>query len=153
MKIQNLLNEDFGTAPAVPKRPVLRLRDLNTLQVRTLLRISKGEVDVDSASDKEYEIISDLHDLGLLDDEYQLSNSGRKAVTVINQQGGSSELVDARRRAEKLKQVDATGGELEVDAPVDDVDGDAPVLDPVDDDEADEFEATIVKGRRPDDEF
>ena len=141
MKIQTLLNEEFAANTPAQK---LRFSDLNTLQVRTLLRIANGEVDVDSASEKEYDIITDLHDLGLLDDEYALAPRGLKAVEVANQLGGSAELVAARDKQGKLDSGAAdraaddieAGVGVEVDAVPNGNDSELP---PVDDDEEFDF--------------
>ena len=102
MKIQTLLNED-ATMVASPATS-LKYSDLNTLQIRTLQRIADGLVDVDSANDKEYDIIADLHDLGLLDDDYALTQRGQNAVAISKKLGGSSELMDAKRRQERMGQ-------------------------------------------------
>lgn len=55
---------------------VVTLADLNTLQLRTLKRIAGGAVTVDTASDREFEVMDDLHAMGVLDDEYELSEIG-----------------------------------------------------------------------------
>lgn len=103
MKIQTILNEDF--APAAKPRGIL-FSDLNTLQVRTLQRLANGEVDVDNASDNEYDIMSDLAELGLLDQDYALTQLGSKAVAIAKKLGGSAELLAARKRQEKLGAID-----------------------------------------------
>lgn len=72
MKILEILvkeNFDFGDDAEVKgfSAPKISVSDLNTLQLRTLNRLKNGVVDLDSASDKELEIIMDLIDLGLVD--------------------------------------------------------------------------------------
>lgn len=113
MRIQTLLNEDF--APDAPAS-ALSFNDLNTLQVRTLQRIASGEVDVDTADEKEYDIMADLAELGLLDDEYALSERGAKAVAIAKRLGGSAEVVAARRKQGKLDAFDASGEQYDPDA-------------------------------------
>jgi hypothetical protein len=103
MKIENILSEDFTPTQTVAP---LKFKDLNTLQIRTLKRIASGQVDVDTASEKEYDIMADLHDLGLLDDEYNLSQSGDKAVKIADKLGGSYELVAARNKQQALNSFD-----------------------------------------------
>lgn len=95
MQIQNILSEDF--TPEVAPRPQLRLRDLSPAQRRTLVRVADGVVDVDSANEAEFEVISDLYSLGLLDDEYQATKMGIKAVDVIKQLN-AQEIEAARNR-------------------------------------------------------
>lgn len=51
------------------KAPTISVADLNTLQVRTLERLKNGEVTIDTASEKEFEIIQDLIELGVVDDD------------------------------------------------------------------------------------
>lgn len=60
MKIRNLLEATFEKTRISPNQ-------LNTLQLRTYNRIRHNEVDIDSADDRELEIILDLIDLGVLD--------------------------------------------------------------------------------------
>lgn len=87
MKILNILNENFeldvdDDFVPTPKQPInISLSDLNSMQLRTLQRLNNGEVDIDSANDKEAEIIVDLHDLGLLDDNYEISDAGNQVLS------------------------------------------------------------------------
>lgn len=104
MHIQDILNEDFKSNSSVPS---IRFNDLNTLQVRTLLRLADGEVDIESASDSEYDVMADLADMGLLDDEYNLNERGQKAVAIAKKLGGSAEVADARARQRKYDSMDA----------------------------------------------
>lgn len=132
MRIQVLLNEEAFPTTSIS------FGDLNTLQVRTLLRLADGSVDIDTASEKEYDIMSDLYDLGLLDQEYNLSERGQKAVAIAQKRGGSAEVQDAKRRQERLANFDRNNGSVGSNE-VDDIeiqDGKA-LLSP---DEGDDFE-------------
>lgn len=114
MKIQTILNEDFSqdmdagsvgdTQPPATSVPKLRFNDLSTVQVGTLQRIANGSIDVDSASESDYDTMTELADLGLLDQEYQLNDRGAKVVAIAKKMGGSSELLAARAKQAKLGQ-------------------------------------------------
>ncbi len=140
MHIQTLLNEEF--APAAPAVSV-RYDDLSTQQVRTLQRIADGVIDVDSADEKEYDIIADLHELGLLDDEYALTKRGLAAVQIAKKLGGSAEVLQAQRRQAKLDNGPAANDDIELDVDAGVVDGDE--LPPVEDE--DEYEFDVNAGR------
>ena len=78
MKILNLLKENFefddsGKSFSAPK---LSVSDLNSLQMRTLKRLRDGVVDLESASNKELDIILDLIELRLVDVEGNVNASG-----------------------------------------------------------------------------
>lgn len=105
MKIQNILSEDFQaqTATAAPK---IKFSDLDTLQVRVLQRMADGILNVDNAKESEYDIMADLAELGLLDQEYELTKAGQKAVSIAKQVGGSAELLAARKKQQSLNQFD-----------------------------------------------
>lgn len=86
MKIRNILEniDAFIKDPVDDAEPVsyqkqkldVTLSDLNSLQMRTLQRIASGAVTVDTASDREFEVMEDLHALGVLDDNYEISDVG-----------------------------------------------------------------------------
>lgn len=84
MKILEILvkeNFDFGDDAEVKgfSAPKISVSDLNSLQLRTLNRLKDGVVDLDSASDKELEIIMDLIDLGLVDADGNVTDAGTEA--------------------------------------------------------------------------
>ncbi|QDJ96460.1 hypothetical protein Xoosp13_274 [Xanthomonas phage Xoo-sp13] len=118
MKIQSILNEDFApTTPptatddtgAAPQTPVedggdsLRFNDLSAAQVGTLKRIASGAIDVDSASDSDYDTMVELADLGLLDQEYNVNERGQKVIAIAKRLGGSSDILAARAKQDKLR--------------------------------------------------
>ncbi len=139
MQIQQLISEDFSPEAAPAARPQLRLRDLNTLQRRTLQRLANGQVDVDSASDAEFEIINDLYQLGLLDQAYQLTKAGAKAVEIIKKLN-AQEIEAARGRQSARDQFDASKGATVTDVEVPDVGPEAGVPD-----EEDEFDFSVSR--------
>lgn len=84
MKILEILvkeNFDFGDDAEVKgfSAPKISVSDLNSLQLRTLNRLKDGVVDLDTASDKELEIIMDLIDLGLVDADGNVTDAGTEA--------------------------------------------------------------------------
>jgi len=109
MKIQTILSENFN---AMAQAQGIKFSDLNTLQVRTLQRIANGEVDVETAEEREYDIMADLAEMGLLDQEYAMTERGMKAVAIAKKLGGSSELLAAKRRGEKMGAPNADNPEL-----------------------------------------
>lgn len=60
--------------------PKISVSDLNSLQLRTLNRVKTGQVDIETASDKELDIIMDLIELGLIDDDGNVTDAGNEAV-------------------------------------------------------------------------
>lgn len=86
MKILDiLLTEDFDFEGDVDTAkgftaPAISVSDLNSLQLRTLKRVDSGLVDIESANEKELDIILDLIDLGLIDEEGNLTDAGRQAI-------------------------------------------------------------------------
>lgn len=60
--------------------PKMSVSDLNSLQLRTLDRVKTGQVDIETASDKELDIIMDLIELGLIDDDGNITDAGNEAV-------------------------------------------------------------------------
>lgn len=101
MRIQQVLNESLNDPLddfADDREPVnyeapsidVSLEDLTSLQVRTLNRISNGLVTVDTASDKEFEIMQELEGLGLLDSEYEISELGTSVLSGAKDAGVTS---------------------------------------------------------------
>jgi hypothetical protein len=123
MKIQNILSEDFEAQVAATPAPKIKFNDLNSLQVGILQRMADGSVTVDNATDKQYDIMADLAELGLLDQEYQLTKAGQKAVAIAQKLGGSAELLAARKKQQSMDTFDRNGVpalDVEVDDTVDD---------------------------------
>lgn len=123
MKIQNILSEDFQAQVAATPAPKIKFSDLNSLQVGILQRMADGSVTVDNATDKQYDIMADLAELGLLDQEYQLTKAGQKAVAIAQKLGGSAELLAARKKQQSMDTFDRNGVPA-LDVEVDDTDDD-----------------------------
>ncbi|BBA65444.1 predicted ORF [Xanthomonas phage XacN1] len=150
MKIQNILSEDFQAQVAATPAPKIKFSDLDTLQVRVLQKLADGSLDVDTAKDSEYDIMADLAELGLLDQDYQLTKAGQKAVAIAQKLGGSAELLAARKKQQSMDTFDR-GGAPALDVEVDDtVDDDAL---PADDEVEDEDEFDFNLGQRGRTEF
>lgn len=79
MKILNLLikeNFEFDDSGKAFSAPKISVSELDSLQMRTLKRLRDGVVDLESASDKELDIIMDLIELGLVDVDGNVNASG-----------------------------------------------------------------------------
>jgi hypothetical protein len=109
MNIQNILSEDFQAQVAATPAPKIKFSDLDTLQVRVLQKIADGSLDVDTAKDSEYDIMADLAELGLLDQDYQLTKAAQKAVAIAQKLGGSAELLAARKKQQSMDTFDRDG--------------------------------------------
>jgi hypothetical protein len=143
MNIQNILSEDFQAQVASTPAPKIKFSDLDTLQVRVLQKLADGSLDVDTAKDSEYNIMADLAELGLLDQEYQLTKAGQKAVAIAQKLGGSAELLAARKKQQSMNNFGRDGAPpVDVDAEDDIAAADGlPADDEVDDE--DEFEFNL----------
>lgn len=88
MKILDIIvTEDFefdgNSTASEPKSfsaGVMSVSDLNSLQIRTLKRLSSRAVDIETASDKEVDLIMELIELGLVDNDGELTPSGQEAI-------------------------------------------------------------------------
>lgn len=75
----------------------ISVSDLNSLQLRTLKRLQDGTVNIESASDKELDLIMELIEIGLVDDDGRLTDSGLEAIEApadTNSQYRTSEVPD-----------------------------------------------------------
>lgn len=106
MNIQNILSEEFQAQAATTAAPKIKFSDLDTLQVRVLQRMADGILNVENAKENEYDIMADLAEMGLLDQEYELTRAGQKAVDIAKQIGGSAELMAARKKQQAMSQFD-----------------------------------------------
>ena len=102
MKILDLLiKENFGfeSEPDVTgfSAGKISVSDLNSLQLRSLNRLKDGVVDIETASEKELDLIMELIELGLVDDDGKLTDAGLEAVESpadTNSQYRTSEVPD-----------------------------------------------------------
>lgn len=116
MKILNILNEQFGEfddgmddGQGKPRelafplvRPSFSVNDLTIGQVSVIKRLSNGSLNVETASDKDLEVINDLTDLEILDDDVEFTELGNKIVSIITKNGGSAQTKIAGMRDRKL---------------------------------------------------
>lgn len=88
MRILELLKENFGlglddeadgSGVSGFTAPKISVSDLNSLQLRTLNRLRDGIIDMESASDKEMDIIIDLIEIGLVDADGNVTDAGQEA--------------------------------------------------------------------------
>ena len=90
MKILDIIvTEDFEfdgnptmSEPKSFSAGAMSVSDLNSLQIRTLKRLSTGAVDIETASNKEVDLIMELIELGLVDNDGELTPSGQEAIEV-----------------------------------------------------------------------
>lgn len=116
MKIQELLitenfdfdtDSDFDTGTGF-KAPKISVADLNSLQLNTLNRLKDGRVSIDSASEKELDIIMDLIDIGLVDADGNVTDSGEEAAEApnLNVDVVDDEAVDFESSGEEISGID-----------------------------------------------
>lgn len=83
MKILDVLVKevfDFNDTKSLNVNNAISISDLDSLQLRTLNRLNLHQVDLETASEKELNIILDLIDLGLVNDDGDLTDAGKKAL-------------------------------------------------------------------------
>ena len=107
MKLNTIL-EDFDAAPqqtSTPKKTGggLLYRDLTSLQLHYLNKIASGKLNLDDEiPDNVQDVLDELQSLRLLDDAYELTDAGNKAVHIFQKLGRSGELASAANRQAKL---------------------------------------------------
>lgn len=131
MRIEHVLGESLNDQFDAPmdREPVdfkapqidVSLENLTSLQVRTLNRISSGLVTIDTASDKEFEIMQELEGLGLLDSEYDLSELGNNVLS-----GAQNAQVTSTRSSVADAMVDVDLEDDEEDDEFEELDQDEP---------------------------
>jgi hypothetical protein len=94
MKLNTIL-ENFDA----PKSG-LKYKDLTSLQLHYLNKLASGKLDLDGdIPDNVQDVLDELLTFGLLDDSYELTNSGQKAVEIFHKLGGHDLSVAADRQA------------------------------------------------------
>ena len=76
--------------------------DLSSLHIAAIRAIADNRMDYDNMSDRMMDVVSELQAYGLVDDTYNLTGAGNKALTIYHMVGGGAE----RRRAAAQKHVD-----------------------------------------------
>ena len=97
MKVKNI----FATAINTTLTEDLDFNDLKSLHIAALRAIDEDRMDVYDASDRMMDILYELQSNDLIDDNYQLTELGAKALAMAKSLGGSKE----RRRAAAMKDV------------------------------------------------
>lgn len=95
MKVNEILNESTKVFEVK-----LDFNDLSTVQVAALKAIDDGRLDFDNASDRMLDVLYDLQDFNLLDQMFELTPTGGKAVRLTKKLGGSKEKRKAQSRKE-----------------------------------------------------
>lgn len=106
MRLNQILTENFDFEltddTTDPTSSIdISFSDLSPQQVGVLQRMESGDLDYDLASDKDMDIMDELRDLGLLDQEWELSREGRACVQLAALGGGSHDLQVARDASER----------------------------------------------------
>lgn len=78
MKILNILSEDLAASHLTSQNT------LNSLELRTLKRLDNGVVDVDTASERELDLILQLIDMGLVNADGELTDGGKEAILPLD---------------------------------------------------------------------
>lgn len=96
----------------------LDFNDLSSIQIGALRAIHDGRLDFDNASDRMQNVLYDLQDFNLIDDFYELTPTGQKAVKLAMEIGGS-ERRQAAQRAAKANMLDQDEDVYDTAYPVD----------------------------------
>lgn len=115
MKLNAVLKEDGA---------VRTFRDLEPFQVAMIKKMAKGGVDFENLSPNNWATVYQLQDLGLLDQQFGLTDKGARANEIASKIGGT-DLRRARVRDQKLgrtgapaqRYTDVDDGEEEVSEP------------------------------------
>ena len=100
MKISNLIQEQQDHTPSKNR---LNFNDLTAIEVAAIRGVADGRVDFENASDRMLDVLEQLKDYGLLDQSYELTQSGLKANELAKKYG-SYEKRQAQERKSKEPQ-------------------------------------------------
>ncbi len=93
MHIKTLL-ENMSVNPGA-----IEFEDITPEQIGVLLKLHNGDIDIDSADERQFDVMTELRGMGILDPEWNLSREGRAAAIHAAQNGGSHDLQKARDRS------------------------------------------------------
>lgn len=110
MKITSILESEY----------YISKQDIPSIHLKILNDIKKGIFDIDNANDKQMDAIFDLVDMGLIDRDLNLTDSGE---SVLNDEGDSNSLNSDMNHVQTVQDDDITD-EYEYDDEEDDSDGD-----------------------------
>ena len=77
----------------------LDFNDLTSIQIGALRSLYNKRIDFDTASDRMHDVIFDLQNMNLVDDTYELTDLGVRAVNLALTLGGSERRKAAARAA------------------------------------------------------
>lgn len=107
MKLNVVLKEDGA---------VRTFRDLEPFQVAMIKKLAKGNVDFENLSPNNWATVYQLQDLGLVDQNFDLTDKGARANEIANRIGGT----DLRRARTRDRLLGRTGGPAQRYTDVDD---------------------------------
>jgi hypothetical protein len=73
--------------------------DITPEQIGVLIKLNSGEIDIDSADERQFDVMTDLRGMGIIDQEWNLTREGRAAAMHAEKNGGSHDLQKARERS------------------------------------------------------
>ena len=73
--------------------------DITPEQIGVLLKLNSGEIDIDSADERQFDVMTELRGMGIIDQDWNLSREGRAAAQHAERTGGSHDLQKARERS------------------------------------------------------
>jgi len=73
--------------------------DITPEQIGVILKLNSGEIDIDSADERQFDVMTELRGMGIIDQDWNLSREGRAAAIHAEKNGGSHELQKARDRS------------------------------------------------------
>lgn len=73
--------------------------DLTPEQIGVIVKLNSQEIDIDSADERQFDIMTELRGMGVIDQDWNLSREGRAAAQHAEQNGGSHDLQKARERS------------------------------------------------------
>lgn len=118
MKITTLLENVFPQTD-------ISFNDLTPEQVGVILKLASGEIDVDTADERQFDVMRDLRGIGIVDQEWGLSREGLAAARYAQENGGSADLQAARERGNvhgEIRTTDDDGFERDPDLGFEDED-------------------------------
>ncbi len=81
----------------------LDFNDLTSIQIGALRSIHDNRFDFDTASERMLDVVTELQNLNLVDDIFDLTELGKQAVTIALRLGGSQRRQAAARAAIKVE--------------------------------------------------
>ena len=123
MKIINLIQEQQDHTPSKNR---LNFNDLTAIEVAAIRGVADGRVDFENASDRMLDVLEQLKDYGILDQSYELTQSGLKANELAKKHGSyEKRQAQQRKMKEPRKEPELDQDRYaDIDDPSDDVEVD-----------------------------